>query len=316
MELLFLVTGVGCLALFVVVIGAAFTAPKKQNQSIIERIKAQQGDEGSGKAGIRDAEEMDKSLVTRVMLPMASRFGKTFASVTPAKMVKKADEAIAGAGMIGQVTGVQITTLSWLLMIGLPIGGAFLFFPSVVQGKMDIGTVAGICGFSMLLGYRLPIGIIQGKMQARQKQIIKAMPFSMDLISVAVQAGMAFDGAMQIVSDRTQGAFSDEMKRTLREINLGISREEALYNLANRTQVEDLKNFVTAVNYIAKLGGNLTEVITVQAEALRVKRMQRAETLANQAPVKIMIPLVLFILPCVFIVILAPAGIRLFLGTA
>jgi tight adherence protein C len=125
---------------------------------------------------------------------------------------------------------------------------------------------------------------------------------------------MAFDGAMQIVAERTKGPLSDEMRRTLREINLGISRAEALNNLVKRTGVDDLRTFVSAVNYIAKLGGSLTDVIEVQTEAMRVKRRQRAETKANQAPVKIMIPLVLFILPCLFIVILGPAALMMMGG--
>jgi tight adherence protein C len=114
---------------------------------------------------------------------------------------------------------------------------------------------------------------------------------------------------MAVVAERTKGPLADEMRRTLREINLGIARAEALNNLVKRTGVEDLRTFISAVNYIAKLGGSLVDVINVQTEAMRVKRRQRAETKANQAPVKIMIPLVLFILPCIFIVILGPAAL-------
>jgi tight adherence protein C len=117
---------------------------------------------------------------------------------------------------------------------------------------------------------------------------------------------MAFDGAMATVAERTKGALTDELRRTLKEINLGISREEALNNLAIRTGVEDLRSFITAVNYISRLGGSLVDVIRIQTDSMRVKRRQRAEEKANQAPVKMMIPLVVFILPCVFLVILGP----------
>jgi tight adherence protein C len=177
---------------------------------------------------------------------------------------------------------------------------------------MHIG-LAGL--FGMLLGYRLPLGIVQSRAKKRQKTIQLALPFTFDLISVSVSAGMAFDGAMQVVAERTTGALADELHRTLREINLGISREEALNNLVKRTGVEDLRTFVAAVNYISKLGGSLVSVIQVQTDALRVKRRQRAEKKANQAPVKIMFPLVLFIFPCLFIVILGPAVVTLLTKT-
>ncbi|MEM6822383.1 MAG: type II secretion system F family protein, partial [Verrucomicrobiota bacterium] len=153
-----------------------------------------------------------------------------------------------------------------------------------------------------------------GKANRRKHEIQLALPFTFDLISIGVAAGLSFDGAMSMVSERTDGALSEEFKRTLREVNLGIARQEALNNLAQRTGVEDLRTFITAINYISKLGGNLTEVITIQTEALRVKRQQKAEEKANQAPVKIMIPLVLFILPCVFIVILGPAVVGLIMN--
>jgi tight adherence protein C len=298
-----------------VLLAAAFTLSKPQQDGMAARVRAAQasGQTNSG-VGIRDAEVMDKSLVTRVFLPLSNKFSKTFSSLTPATMITKADQLIARAGLIGTITGVQLTTMCWILMAVVPALLFFLFLPHVLTGRISIILLGGLCLAAAAVGYQLPLIILGNKSKKRQHEIQLALPFTFDLISISVQAGMAFDGAMSVVSDRTKGPLSEEMKRTLREINLGISRYDALINLAKRTGVDDLRTFITAVNYITKLGGSLTEVIKIQTDSMRVKRRQRAEKKAAQAPVKIMIPLVLFILPCLFIVILGPAALLFIVG--
>jgi tight adherence protein C len=118
---------------------------------------------------------------------------------------------------------------------------------------------------------------------------------------------MALDGAMTIVMEKSTGPMADELNLTLREIRLGKGRNEALIDMGERIGLDELKAFVTAVTYIARLGGSLVDVIRIQAAAMRLKRRQRAEEKAMKTPVKIMIPLVLFIFPSMFIVILGPA---------
>jgi tight adherence protein C len=295
--------------IFFVSVAILLGGQNKAKVSYVERLKKVEAG-GSARVSLRDEEVMSKSLLARVILPMANKYSKLFGSITPAKMIEDSDRSIAEAGLQGTVTGAQITTLSWVLAAVLPVGAGLLFSPHLATGKMSLGMVLGVVAIAAILGYRLPIGIIQGKAKQRKHEIQLALPFTFDLISIAVEAGMALDGAMAVVAERTKGALADELKRTLREVNLGISRADALNNLAVRTGVEDLRSFVTAVNYISKLGGSLVDVIKIQTEAMRVKRRQRAEKLANQAPVKIMLPLVLFIFPCLFIVILGPAVLR------
>lgn len=293
-------------------IAAAFTSGDSKPVSLTARL--QKGQQAEAGLSLRDSEQMQKGLVARVLLPLSSKWSQRFRSFTPTKMVAEADQVIAEAGMIGQVSGAQLTTLSWMLGAALPIFILFLFTPAVLQGTVSPPLLLLACVIGGLLGQRLPVGIVRGRANKRKHEITLALPFTFDLISISVSAGMAFDGAMQIVSERTRGPLSEEMRRTLREVNLGISRADALNNLVKRTGVDDLRTFVAAVNYISKLGGSLTDVIEVQTEAMRVKRRQRAETKANQAPVKIMIPLVLFILPCLFIVILGPAALLMMDG--
>ncbi len=121
---------------------------------------------------------------------------------------------------------------------------------------------------------------------------------------------MALDGAMAIVMEKSTGPMAEELALTLREIRLGKGRNEALVDMGNRIGLDELKAFVTAVTYISRLGGSLVDVIRIQAQAMRIKRRQRAEEKAMKTPVKIMIPLVLCIFPSMFIVILGPPPSR------
>jgi tight adherence protein C len=290
----------------------AFTKGMAKQVSMAQRLRRADGEHIGGEGvSLRDSEELEKSVFVRVLMPLAGKWSKYLSKLTPATMVEKVEQAIGEAGMIGKVTGTQAVTLGILLMPLLPFITYVLLAPAHILSPK---ALMGFCGFMAFLGFNLPSGIIQGRAKKRKREIQLALPFTFDLICIGVQSGMSFDGAMQIVSERTKGALSEELQRTLREINLGISRSDALSNLARRTGIEDLKIFITAVNYITKLGGNLTQAIAVQTEALRVKRRQKAEKLANQAPVKMMIPLVLFILPCVFIAILGPAVIQIATG--
>jgi tight adherence protein C len=307
MDPLFIIVCV-CAVGFVLLLGFAFH-PTSETTSISQRLEGlRAGQQQRAVAStLRDQDEMSKSVITRVVLPMVDRLSKIFTQLTPVRSLDRARVSIAQAGLQGKVFPAQITTISYVLMILVPFMSlSFTGIPtSILSGPAAILVIA------FLLGYRLPFGYIQGKAKARQNEIRKALPFTLDLISISVEAGMALDGAMAIVQEKSTGPMAEELGLTLREIRLGKGRNEALVDMGNRLGVEELKSFVTAVTYIARLGGSLVDVIRIQAQAMRIKRRQRAEEKAMKTPVKIMIPLVLFIFPSMFIVILGPAAITM-----
>lgn len=294
-----------CIMGFFVCLALAFKP--QETVGVTERLqRVQGGGTVAGKRGLRDEDVMKKNFVARVILPVADKISRPFAGITPKGMLDECRKDIIQAGLNGKVTPVQVTTFSWVLMILFP---AVAFF--VTAGAPRDTQNWFIIGIAALIGYRLPIGIIKGKAGKRKAEILRALPFSLDLISISVEAGVAFDGAMQIVAEKTKGPLTDELNQTLNEIRLGKGRNDALYDLGQRVGVDDLKSFLTAVIYISRLGGSLVDVIRIQAGAMRIKRRQRAEEKAMKTPVKIMIPLVLFIFPAMFVVILGPAGIQL-----
>jgi tight adherence protein C len=296
-----------CVFGFIVLMGFAFH-PSSETTSISQRLEGlKAGQQQRTTSTLRDQDEMGKSPFTRIVLPIVDKLSRFFSQMTPVTSLNRARVSIAQAGLQGKVTPSQITTLSYILMIVVPF--LSLSFTGIPTGFLTQASAILFIGF--ILGYRLPFGYIQGKAKARQNEIRKALPFTLDLISISVEAGMALDGAMAIVMEKSTGPMADELNLTLREIRLGKGRNEALVDLGNRVGVEELKSFVTAVTYIARLGGSLVDVIRIQAQAMRIKRRQRAEEKAMKTPVKIMIPLVLFIFPSMFIVILGPAAITM-----
>jgi tight adherence protein C len=292
----------------IVLVGFAFH-PASETTSISQRLEGlKAGQQHVTTTSLRDQDEMQKSPFTRIVLPIVDKFSKFFGQMTPVRSLNRAQVSIVQAGLQGKVYPLQIATISYFLMVLLPVMSlSFVGIPTALMSWASLKLA-----MAAILGYRLPFGFIQGKAKARQHEIRKALPFTLDLISISVEAGMALDGAMAIVMEKSRGPMADELNLTLREIRLGKGRNEALTDMADRVGLEELKSFVTAVTYIARLGGSLVDVIRIQAQAMRIKRRQRAEEKAMKTPVKIMIPLVFFIFPSMFIVILGPAGVQIY----
>lgn len=183
---------------------------------------------------------------------------------------------------------------------------------SLIMGAMGWVFIKPLFGAVFVLGvYVLSRFILKAQITERRNQIEMDMPGSLDLLSSCVSAGLGFDQALQHVVNRTDGPLSDELKTTLREISLGGSRREALAHLADRCGVEPMRNFVTAVNQADKLGVPIANILVAQSESIREYRASQVEERAAKMPVKMMLPLVVCLLPCLLIVLLAPAALNI-----
>lgn len=161
------------------------------------------------------------------------------------------------------------------------------------------------------LGIFMPDILLKGKEKKHREEILKGLPDVLDLLSVSVEAGLGFDAALQKVIDKSEGPLSDEFAITLQEINIGKHRREALRDMADRVAIDDLTTFLASIIQAEQLGVSIANVLRVQSAQLRANRRMRAEEKAQQAPVKILIPLLLFIFPCILLVLLGPAVIQL-----
>jgi tight adherence protein C len=162
-----------------------------------------------------------------------------------------------------------------------------------------------------LLGYWLPNIVLTNAVQRRQNEIRSALADSIDLLTICVEAGLGFDAALAHVSRNTDGPLADEFYRTLQEVQLGRSRNEAMRNLADRSNVPELRAFVLAMVQADIFGVSVANVLRIQAKDMRVKRRQLAEERAMKVPIKVLFPVLFCIFPALFVVILGPAIMRI-----
>jgi tight adherence protein C len=158
-----------------------------------------------------------------------------------------------------------------------------------------------------VLGFYLPNIWLGSRMKRRQKEILRSLPDALDLLSISVEAGLGLDGALLEVVHKWQNALADEFSVVLAELKMGRSRKEALRGLTQRTDVQELGTFASALIQADELGMGIARPLALQAQQMRMKRRQRAEKLAHEAAVKMLIPMVLFIMPALFVVILGPS---------
>jgi tight adherence protein C len=164
----------------------------------------------------------------------------------------------------------------------------------------------------LVMGFMMPKVWLDNRVRLRQKVILKSLPDAFDLITTCVEAGLGLEAALARVAEKVQGPFGEELTVMLQDVALGKLRRDALREVAERTGVPDLTSFINAVVQAETMGTSIAAVLRVQADQMRIRRRQRAEQEAQAAPIKMMFPLVLFIFPTMFIVILGPAAISIY----
>lgn len=208
--------------------------------------------------------------------------------------------------MAGSPNGMTVEDLlGWKGLAALAVSAFGLFGGLVLRtGLMRMIIFAGV---GALIGYVLPSLHLKQKIKARQKAILRALPDAIDMLSISVQAGLHFDSALARLSSKLHNELTEEFDRVSAEIRVGKRRRDALRNLTERTGVDDLNSFVNAVIQADQLGVGLANVLKTQSVQLRIRRRQRAEEKARQAPIKMLFPMVGLLFPPLLIVILGPA---------
>jgi tight adherence protein C len=225
---------------------------------------------------------------------------------TPKGWSDEMEMRIAMAGMNSSWTSEKVLVLK---AVGLVVGSllSYYFYSKGLSSKMNKIMTFG----SAPLGFFLPDIIIKNKADKRQEIIQRQLPDILDQITVGVEAGLGFDSAMARSAKSTSGPLPEELARTLQHVSAGLSRAEAMRGLANRNKVPELRQFVGAILQAEQFGIPMAQVLRVQAVEQRRRRRQRAEEKAMKLPVKVLFPLVLCILPALFIVLVGPAALSI-----
>ncbi len=259
-----------------------------------------------GAASQREAlPDPDLGFTKRVLRPLGAAMGSRVGRILPSNMMDRLDKALLRSGS-------KVSTSKFLVGSAISAGlFPLLVLAMLVSSGSGGKTLLMLYGGSQLIGAMAPRVWLNGRIKGRQKAITKALPDAFDLVTASVEAGLGIDAAFSRILEKVSGPFGDELGRTMREINMGRSRREALTDLADRTGVEQLRSLVNAVIQAESMGISIGGVIRVQTGVMRTKRRQAAEEQAFKAPVKMVFPLVLFIFPCIMIVIGGPAVIQL-----
>ena len=251
-------------------------------------------------------EELAGSLLSRVVLPGFGLLGKAVKRLTPLGLQQRLGRKLV---LSGSPAGWDAEKVAAFKFVGLAAGVVLGLMIGAGSGGAKSTAIALLIGG---IGYFAPDALLSGRAQRRQLAIQKALPDTMDLLTISVEAGLGFDAALAQVVRNVEGPLSQEIARMLHELQLGVSRADAFRKLADRTDVDELRAFVVSMIQANRFGVGVANVLRAQARELRMKRKQRAEQKAMQTPVKILFPLIFCVLPSLFVVVLGPGAIRIF----
>lgn len=247
------------------------------------------------------AEELNKPFVDRVIRPIIDKLSGKNKDKPKRKATEELKKMLAQAGFPGGLTSAEFLVVQNLIRLLVPI--VFTILTILIFPKMLVAGMAAGIG----IGFLAPRIFLQRKAKTRLHKIQRQLPDVLDLLTVAVEAGLGFDAACDKVVEKMAGPIPEEFSLTLRHMRMGQSRRDAFKGMADRVDQADLNSFVSAIIQADQLGVSIGQVLRIQSDQLRERRRQRAEEEAAKAPVKMMIPLVFFIFPNVGIVIGVPA---------
>lgn len=295
-----LVVGVA-LAAFVLILASIALLRRAEEDPLAARI-----DEYASREEPVSIEEIELSLpvTDRIVIPILRRLSGLVTRLTPQSMLESTSRKLELAGSPRNMSAAEF----WVLRIGVTIFLGGLFFIVLGRYGQDPGRRILFSLIVAVIGFFLPSMMLSSMIRRRQEAIIKKFPDALDLMSICVDAGLTFDGAMSKVDEKWDDPLAREFGRVIYEMQLGKSRRQALRDMSNRMDVADVTSFVAAILQAEQLGVSIGRVLRIQSEQMRIRRRQRAEEKAHQAPVKMLFPMIFLIFPSMFVVLLGPAA--------
>jgi len=251
--------------------------------------------------------EMAVPFTERIVMPFLRRLAGFAVRFTPGGATQAVEEKLETAGRPWNMGYREFMGLRVLSVIVISLAG------TAVINLVNVSPMLRVVGIPaiILCGALLPDYVLDSIIRKRQAGIRRVLADTLDLMTVCVEAGLGLDGAMQKVIEKQDTPFSREISRALQEMRLGKLRADALKDMARRIRIPEVSSFVAAVCQADQLGVSIARVLRVQCETLRSVRSQRAREAAAKLPVKLLIPLVFFIFPAIFVVVIAPGAIQI-----
>lgn len=247
--------------------------------------------------------EMAQPFSDRVLKPLIKSWSTKLGSRSSAGSAEKVRLKLSQAGNPSGLGVTEFMGLRILVAIGLGLTTAIVL--SIVMGNLF--AAGGLGSLLGLFGFMLPGIWLDRKIKSRRTEIVKSLPDAIDLLTISVESGLGFDPALMRVAEKWDNALTREFARVLSEMRIGKTKREALKEMAARVDEDGLSTFVSSIVQADQLGVAITQVLRIQSEAMRTRRRQRAEALAQKAPLKMLFPMAFLIFPALYVVILGPA---------
>jgi len=241
---------------------------------------------------------VSKKFDSKDVLDFTARFTDRIVEKSSFSFTDKLKKKLFSAGRPMNIS--QFIALKFILTLGLPAGVYVLFHPEMP-----------LLGVALVAGFFIPDMWLNGKIKKRKAEILKDLPYVIDLLNICVGAGLDFMVAVNhVIKEFRTCVLIDELQVMVREIQMGLSRRDALKNLAGRVKSQEVNSFVRTLLQADRMGTPITTALKMHAEELRDIRFQRGEEMALKAPIKLLAPLLLFILPVVLIIVAGPILIQ------
>ena len=251
--------------------------------------------------------DLSHTFYYRIIRPIIKSVVDFFQRLTPASITNMLEMYIFRIGKQGIWSTRRVAAL-WCLSVMIGVGFAFLLMQYrqfLFMQKVVLAILGGI------LGATLPFVILSYKIRQRQKMLKRQLPEFLDLLCVSVQAGLSFDGAVAKIVSRMKNTLSDEFRHLLDDVQFGMTKQYALNQMAKRCDIEEIYLFTTSIIQAEKLGTSMAQTLQLQADNMRERHRQYVRAEAMKAPVKMLFPMVIFIFPSIFVVLLLPSLLSL-----
>ncbi len=307
MSEVWLVLAIGCVFGTVVLLGIFIDLSQSERRRAVRLLESQVAGTTSENVNLRE-QHLSEGFGRRILVPIVAGASRVARRVTP---IDARDRVARKLLLAGSPSGWDAERLLAFKIIGLGGGIVLGFVVTTLIGDLAAFIRVVVVGLLAFVGFVAPDSMLNRRVEERQKEILRTLSDTLDLLTISVEAGLSLNAAIAQVVQNVPGVLSAEFARMLQEIQLGVPRADAFRNLAERTDVEELNAFALAMIQADVFGVSIASVLRTQAQQLRIKRRQRAEAKAQQTPVKIVFPLILCILPALFVVIVGPGAIRI-----
>jgi tight adherence protein C len=288
------------------VLFGAFIARNESIQSKKQRIALIIGEENLI-LNKDDSSALKETLFQRLFEQRLKQFKKSFNRTNKKGKAEKIEKKLLQAGVPFGMTPFEFRIMQLGFGILLPFGMLIL----LIVSRSSFGIIALLFFTTLAFSLYIPHGFLKMKIKARNHKAVIELSDFIDLLAVSMEAGLGFDQALSKVVSKKNGVLADEFQRCLEELRLGKTRREALAGVRERLQVSDIKMLIGNIIQAEQLGIGMVQILRIQSEEVRMRRKQRAEEKAMKAPIKMLFPLVLFIFPCIFIILLGPVFLQL-----